>query len=62
MKYQTFVKRPIVLTLDKFWLSRTKGFQPKFYIMCKDCKQLKDVGPYLVESYEKKRRYCEDCI
>ena len=57
-----FKQRPIVFTLDAFWTAKLAGHLPKFYILCKDCKQMKDVGPYLVIENEKKRTYCEDCI
>lgn len=55
-------QQPITWTLDKYWAARAEGYKPKFYIMCKDCKELKDVGPYIIEGNKNKRKYCEDCI
>ena len=53
---------PSVVTLTAFWDARKVGKRPKFIIICRDCKEFCDVGPYLIKSNKKKRKYCEDCI
>lgn len=53
---------PSVTTLKAFWEARKKGFKPVYIIICRDCKEFRDVGPFLIEGNKVDRKYCEDCI
>ena len=53
---------PSVTTLQEFWEARKKGLKPMYFIICRDCKTFKDIGPFLIEGNKVDRKYCEDFI
>lgn len=54
--------KPSVTTLKDFWEAKSQGLEPKYIIICRDCKRFQDIAPYLIKGNNKNRKYCEDCI